>query len=259
MDPLYKTLTTGLKEQTFLLEEFQHRLDILPKGSLYTKNTKNGKSYYQVTHKTVNNKRITKHKKLRSNDKTIIQLSEKKAIRKIISICKTNVHVLATAQKHYKPIDTELKNITLEKFQSEIITNQVHEQCQTDPRYHRHATACGILVRSKSEALLLNALWHYGIPFLYEEKFPWRDARGKSFYPDITILLPNGENIIWEHFGMLDNLDYCEDNVYRLNCYHVHGYSIGKNLIITSDDNKGNCSSDLFYHIIETYILPYFQ
>lgn len=57
---------------------------------------------------------------------------------------------------------------------------------------------------------------------------------------------------------MLDSVKYCEENMYRLNTYHQHGYSIGKNLIITSDDINENCQSDIFYHIIETYILPYF-
>lgn len=105
----------------------------------------------------------------------------------------------------------------------------------------------------------MNALWHYDIPFFYEERFPWNDSRGKAIYPDITIPLPNGELMIWEHLGMLENETYCKDNMYRLNCYHKHGYSIGKNLIITSDDINGNCQSDIFYHIIETYILPYFK
>lgn len=251
IDTLYNSMTAALKEQSNLLADYEKRLNSLPEGSLYIKQNKKSVTYYQVTHGTSNGKRTTKQTKISGNNKLIRELAEKRTIRKALSIYRSNIHVLKHALKKYKPADTSL-SVSLPEHTPQA-------QYNNDPRYHKHSTVCGIMVRSKSEALLVNALWHYNIPFFYEERFPWNDSRGKPIYSDITIPLPQGELMIWEHFGMLDSESYCEDNMYRLNCYHMHGYSIGKNLIITSDDVNGNCQSDIFYHIIETYILPYFD
>lgn len=244
-------MTATLKEQTSLLCDYEKRLKNLPEGSLYIKHNKRSTAYYQVTHSVSDGKRTTKQTKISGNDKLILELSEKRAIRKAVSKYRSNIQVIKRALKGYKPVDTSL-TVGIPEAAS-------HHENNCDPRYHKHSTVCGIMVRSKSEALLVNALWHYNIPFFYEKRFPWNDSRGKAIYPDITIPLPNGELLIWEHLGMLEKESYCEDNMYRLNCYHMHGYSIGKNLIITSDDINGNCQSDIFYHIIETYILPHFR
>jgi hypothetical protein len=39
----------------------------------------------------------------------------------------------------------------------------------------------------------------------------------------------------------------------------MHGVYIGKNLIITQDDNEGNCNSAFTELIIRQFILPYFN
>jgi hypothetical protein len=127
-----------------------------------------------------------------------------------------------------------------------------------DPERHIHETACGEFVRSKGEVIIVNALYHYKIPFNYEELFPFPDDEGKAIYPDFTIHCPDGTDIIWEHWGMLDKKSYCVRNVSKLHTYNSCNFTIGKNLIITQDDIKGNCSTCLIYHIIENYILPHF-
>ena len=115
------------------------------------------------------------------------------------------------------------------------------------------------MVRSKGEIIIANALWHYGIPFVYEEVFPYKNEEGKWYYPDFTIHLPDGRTIIWEHWGLLDNRSYCDRNAEKLYHFNLHGYTIGKNFIVTQDDVNGACDSAFIYHIIENYILPYFK
>jgi len=75
----------------------------------------------------------------------------------------------------------------------------------------------------------------------------------------ILAQLPDGSTLIWEHFGLLKELGYCIHNGYKLHTYQKNNYVIGKNLIITQDDNKGNCSGAIIYGIIEKQILPLFS
>jgi hypothetical protein len=123
-----------------------------------------------------------------------------------------------------------------------------------DPRFHVHETECGEFVRSKSEQIILNALTlciefvtHYEEEFLYSVGV---DGLGRV-YPDFTIILPNGKRIIWEHFGRLDDPNYCRRNALKLCLYQRNGYVLGDNLIITMDDNQGNISSALVAQAIQ--------
>ncbi len=80
-----------------------------------------------------------------------------------------------------------------------------------EPQKLIHKTIPGILVRSKSEALIINALFGHKIPFRYECLLQIQNV---SIYPDFTIRHPvTGEVYYWEHFGMMDNENYAH-NVY---------------------------------------------
>lgn len=128
-----------------------------------------------------------------------------------------------------------------------------------DPNRHIHETTCGLLVRSKSEVIITNALTSYGIPFEYEKRFPYPDEKGNYFNPDFTFQLPDGQWKIWEHLGLLKNMEYCIHNAHKLNTYQKYGYLIGRNLIITQDDQNGNCSSLYIDKMIREHLLPYYE
>lgn len=73
-----------------------------------------------------------------------------------------------------------------------------------------HLTDSGVLVRSKSELVVANALTHAEVSFEYEKPF-WSADRDRDGYllPDFTIEDDaTGETILWEHLGMMDRPDY---------------------------------------------------
>ncbi len=88
----------------------------------------------------------------------------------------------------------------------------------------------------------------------YQSLYPLTDT-----FPDFTIPLPTGGAIIWEHLGLLEVMSYAVHNGQKLHTYQTHDYLIGKNLILTQDDSRGNCSSSFIYQIIERDLLPHFQ
>lgn len=88
-----------------------------------------------------------------------------------------------------------------------------------------------LFVRSKSEALIVSALYKRSIPFRYEEPL----AMGsKIYYPDFTIRDPKtGSTFIYEHFGMMDEPEYAEHAISKLLVYIQNGWIPSLNMIVT--------------------------
>ena len=98
-------------------------------------------------------------------------------------------------------------------------------------------TRRGEKVRSKSEAILADILYGLGIPYHYEK--PLYLGSGKVRYPDFTLLkIKSREEIYLEHFGMLDDDEYREKSLLKLDEYRKHGIYVGKNLIFTYETEK---------------------
>ena len=90
------------------------------------------------------------------------------------------------------------------------------------------------MVRSKSELVFANMFVDLGIPFKYE--CPLRLSNGKVAYPDFTLLKKNTRQVYYhEHFGLLDDAEYRQNALRKLDAYRRSGVYIGKNLIITSE------------------------
>ncbi len=95
-----------------------------------------------------------------------------------------------------------------------------------------YATKREELVRSKSEVLLADMFYDLGIPYRYECELNLRN--GKRLFPDFTLLKKSTrEEIYHEHLGMLDEGDYLNHNLAKIEEYRKNGIFIGKNLILT--------------------------
>ena len=236
-----------------------------PKGELFIRQRKSGNSYLRQ----FNTAEGRRQESINDQKDLIGRLTDKAIAQKVLPVCTKKVKVLERLLE--KIDDRDLDEIIAdmpEKYQGVLRARHNRKleawksakfiQCPKNPEKHIHETICGEMVRSKSEVIIANALTAAGIPFHYEELFPRYGEDGRKIYPDFTIMLPNGTKIIWEHFGLLTDIDYCVKNAYKLHTYQHGGYTIGKNLILTQDDNKGNCSSAQIQKIIEEQLLPFF-
>ncbi len=80
-----------------------------------------------------------------------------------------------------------------------------------------HNTYAGILVRSKSEVLIANALFSKQIPFRYEACL---QLGSHTVYPDFTIRHPVTKKIYyWEHLGMMGEEDYLDNALTKIRRY----------------------------------------
>ncbi len=97
-------------------------------------------------------------------------------------------------------------------------------------------TQKGERVRSKSEKIIADKLYQSGVPYRYE--YPIY-LRGKGqIYPDFLCLhRETRKEIIWEHFGMMGEEEYCNHALEKIGSYAENGYIQGRNLIMTFESS----------------------
>lgn len=268
MDMFLEVLKCEILTQKRLLKESLKIEAEAPAGHLAARKRKTATSLYHVQKKKTASGWKNVSRAIKNNPDLLHTLIKKRLAQETRRLCRRNLPALERAlEKYQSPYDlinalpenyqsvlTLLRKEALEKWES-----APYKKAPFDPNHHIHETLCGELVRSKSEVIIANALFTYGIPFHFEEQFPYPNENGDFYYPDFTIFLPDESRIIWEHLGMLSVMSYAVHNGQKLHTYQTHDFLIGKNLILTQDDSRGNCSSSFIYHIIERALLPHFS
>lgn len=95
-------------------------------------------------------------------------------------------------------------------------------------------TEKGERVRSKSEKIIADKLYSENIPYRYE--YPLEVPSFGVLYPDFTILdMKNRKNIILEHLGMMDDEEYANKAVGKIQTYAKNGWILGDNLLVTME------------------------
>lgn len=98
-------------------------------------------------------------------------------------------------------------------------------------------TERGESVRSKSEKIIADKLYMLGIPYRYE--YPLILGCNFTVYPDFTILkMPERKEVYLEHFGMLDDEEYFNKMLLKLNTYEKNGIYLGVNLFCTYETSR---------------------
>ncbi|MBO7514269.1 MAG: hypothetical protein J6T47_01390, partial [Lachnospiraceae bacterium] len=99
--------------------------------------------------------------------------------------------------------------------------NQTYTGLSFDDKAHEYYTRQGLRVRSKSEILIADILDDLSIPFLYEK--PLR-LNSDIVHPDFTLLnIRHRKEIYWEHFGMMDDMDYRNNAFLKIRKYEASG------------------------------------
>lgn len=114
-------------------------------------------------------------------------------------------------------------------------------------------TLDGHRVRSKSEVMIADLLFEYGIPYRYENPI---ELNGKTLFPDFTIMrLSDKKMYYWEHFGMMDVNSYSAKTSEKLSVYMANGILPSHNLITSFEDLNNPLSSVQIRKLIEMYSL----
>lgn len=238
-----------------------------PKGHLAVRRSRST-TYYWAFEDDSNAVRREKQINITDNQELIQQLTEKMIKQHTLRQIENNLPQIEKLSRIYRPVSSdEIIKSCAPKYQDALLLRkkQLLEErlttpyikCPYDPNVHVHETDYGEFVRSKSEQLLGNTLFAYGIPFHYEEAFV--SSSGVTLFPDFRILLPDDDWILWEHLGLLSKSKYCLNTARKLNAFQQSGLAIGNNLILTMDDSKGDFSSAIINHMITNQLLPRMQ
>lgn len=108
-------------------------------------------------------------------------------------------------------------------------------------------------VRSKSEAMIAKVLKQNKIPYQYEAKLLLGDI---EIYPDFTIRHPqNGQWFYWEHFGLLDKMEYVRIMHSKMQMFTTHGIMPGINLITTYENQENPLTFEMIELLVKYYFL----
>lgn len=128
-----------------------------------------------------------------------------------------------------------------------------YESNSNYPEQLNHKCGSGILVRSKSESLIVMSLLMHKIPFRYECVLTLGETK---LYPDFTIRHPKTGNVYyWEHFGMMDQSAYAKNAASKLQLYISHGIIPSIQLIATYETKDQPLNSIIIENMIQQYFL----
>lgn len=98
-------------------------------------------------------------------------------------------------------------------------------------------TEKGERVRSKSEKIIADKLYAMGIPYRYE--YPVRLKGYGPVYPDFCVLhVRTRREYYLEHLGMMDNPEYVEKAIAKINTYARNDILLGDQLLLTFETQR---------------------
>ena len=224
--------------------QMQNQLNELPEGKLLiSREGKYVKWYVSDGH--------TKTYIPKKNRLLAEQLAQKKYLRSKLEPLLLEKEAMDTYLKLYPEnipnadeevlLDPDYMQLLSSYFQP---TSQVLKQWQEEsfernmnyPEHLVHRTCSGIMVRSKSEAMIERFLYTNKIPFRYECAL---HLDHMVFYPDFTILHPSTRKLYyWEHFGKMDDVGYAEKTYLKLRTYNAYGLLPSIHLITTYESKQ---------------------
>jgi hypothetical protein len=119
---------------------------------------------------------------------------------------------------------TKIERSAVRRINSSVFKFEpLPEQLSYLPGYYEEykviATLADYFVRSKSEALIANALHASGLDFSYEK--PLFAPDGTMYLPDFTVTF-QGNDYYWEHWGLLDTEKYAAHTAEKKKWYEKH-------------------------------------
>lgn len=106
----------------------------------------------------------------------------------------------------------------------------------TIPMSSSYRTERGELVRSKSEKIIADKLFFRNVPYKYESGLKLNES--SVIFPDFTILNINTrEEVYFEHFGMMDNPEYCKKAIGKIEFYEKNDIHMGDKLFVSFESS----------------------
>lgn len=221
---------------TKTIENIEKKLKTLPEGWINVR-YQNGKAYYYHA------KYKSKDRFLAKGDEVLIrQLLQKYYLKKVLKAAKNELLALSKMLNIY-PAD--LPEEMFEKLPEELRSGvepiilgneQDAREWMAEPFVGKpfkddapvYKTIKGERVRSKSEVMIADRMFFRGVPYKYECPIM---IDGQVIHPDFSIKRMSDNKLIYhEHCGRMDDPEYVNDLVERVNLYNQAGIMQGDRL-----------------------------
>lgn len=255
-------------------------------GRLLISNNASGPAFFRETY--TDGKR--KLKGIGRRPESIYKLAHQRYLEELLKAVETNIHALESAGVLLKPMDTgeiirrlpknyhllrpelildphfsedgekrlrpvrdgSIKPAFLTTCMDGVLPEEWMYQryCENTSHleYKTHLSESGNYVRSKSEALIMPLYEQRAIAFHYDELLR---VPGGFISPDFYWISGFGRMIVHEHVGRLDDPVYAEHHYKKMEIYRANGFELGRNLILSFDDENGNVNLALIGAMID--------
>ena len=245
-----RNIRENLDEQIFemqkMITEKERIIRSAPNGSLRISKSHGRFQCYHLTDSGPTNGAFLK----RSQEKLITDLAQKQYDEKLVRSAKKPLAALKLCrnalpetlpEEVYGKLNPDRKPLVTPIILPEQDFVKAWEeehwtQKYMEPEGPKLYTDKGECVRSKSEIIISNTLFHLGIPYRYECAL---DLNGYTIYPDFTVLhVRERREKYLEHFGMMADYDYYTRAVNRISQMAKHGIILGDTLFFTMEADK---------------------
>ena len=246
-----KTIETMLNEELrriqSIIKETNKRLEKVPKGKLRISGKKSNREYYYIDAEKKQNGRYLKIKE-RVLAEQIAQRDYDNSLVKSLNIRRKTIEQFLKRYERNGINDVyDNTNIYRKELLKKVYIsdeeyvrqweNVEYEGKQIVEGMQVFITEKGDRVRSKSEKIIADKLYMMGIPYRYE--YPLVLNNNIVVYPDFTILrMPERQEVYLEHFGMMDDMNYVDTALFKINSYEMNDIYLGVNLFITYETSR---------------------
>lgn len=263
MEGLKNMLLEEQKHLNTIIHKIQRSMHEAPDGKLKVSVDKDHIRYYYCTETKKTATYIRK-----DNWELARGLAQKEYDEKVLKLARKRVSQINRILTDYE--DQEIENCyykehyarhnliqPVEVLWEERLKNWLEESYEGKPFYENTKeiyTQRGERVRSKSEKILADYFYYHGIVYKYECPLVLKGV-GKV-YPDFTFLSKRtGQEIYWEHDGMMDQSEYARAAIKKIAAYEKNGIFPGERLILTFETEQTVLSSELIEELVERYLL----
>ena len=264
MKTIKQLILNKLNEMEFYAVKARESLEKAPPGSLGISYSKGKEQFYHRTEKGQHKGTYIE----KENAKLVIALAQKNYDRTFLKVAETNMQKLKKVlkllqQKELTMVYEELSQTRKSLVEPHIIPDEQYIEQWSNVEYTGKEfaqntpmliTERGERVRSKTEKIIADKLFSMGIPYRYE--YPVKIKGYGLVYPDFMLLnVAKREEIYMEHFGMMDNPEYCHKAIKKLEDYAKNGIYQGKNLLVTYETSQYPLNMKVVEQMLKEFVL----
>lgn len=258
-----EVLTQEVQELSGVIRHLEKAIEDAPTGKLRVSNSKEKVTYYWRESPDAKSGIYIKKKDM----PLICALAQKEYNVKLLRIAKERMEKLQNFLTEYAPEQMEQLYTGLSPARQKLVVPFRLPEDEFVRQWEQHSyqgkefaedapeilTERGERVRSKSEKILADKFYLKGIPYRYECPL-YLNGYG-TVYPDFTLLnRRTRQEYYLEHFGLMDNAEYCEKAVKKIATYERNGIFPGKQLLMTFETGRMTLDMKTVDKIIMEYL-----